>query len=177
MRDTAGIRTAGDPIEEEGVERAIRSSAESDATIFVYDLSEGWGEREEEALSNLAKRPLCFVANKSDLCTAKKLNQEAFITSAKTGEGLDQLKDFLSGWVREKAPPNGPAFLSRRQEAYCEAALAACVAAKAAFEQGFTEEIALQGLREARLALDELVGGGGAEDLYDRIFASFCLGK
>ena len=96
---------------------------------------------------------------------------------AKTGSGLESLKRYLSDWIEGKAPSEGPAFLSRRQEACCEAALAACVAAKTSIKEGFTEEIALQGLREAQGALDELVGGGQEENLYDRIFSSFCLGK
>jgi tRNA U34 5-carboxymethylaminomethyl modifying GTPase MnmE/TrmE len=49
--------------------------------------------------------------------------------------------------------------------------------AQKSLREGFTEEVALQGVRDARRRLDEVLGGGDPETLYDRIFSRFCLGK
>jgi len=177
LRDSAGVRATHDPVEELGVGLSIKSAAESDAALFVYDLSEGWSERESLALSKLEREPLFFLANKSDLCGSDVVARpNSIVISAKTGAGLEALNGALERWIESKTYVKGTTFLSARQSACLEAALEGCLAARKALVDGFTEEIALQGLRAAQEALDELTGDGG-EDLYDKIFSSFCLGK
>ncbi len=66
---------------------------------------------------------------------------------------------------------------SERQADCVRRALEGCLRAREALKAGFTEEVALQGIENAQDAMDELFGGGSPEELYDRIFASFCIGK
>lgn len=177
LKDSAGVRPTGDPVEEVGVDLSIRSAAESDGALFVYDLSKGWDQLDEAVLNKLPKEPLFFLGNKSDICGSDPVTrQDSIVISARTGAGLETLKEALVRWIGSETSEKGTSFLSARQTACLEAALNGCLAARKALEDAFTEEYALQGLGEAQEALDELTGGG-KEDLYDRIFSSFCLGK
>jgi tRNA modification GTPase len=67
--------------------------------------------------------------------------------------------------------------VTERQLAAVRRALEGCREAQEALEQGRGEDLASEGLVRAQIALDELLSGGSAEDLYDRIFARFCIGK
>jgi len=67
--------------------------------------------------------------------------------------------------------------ITERQIAAVEAALRGCIEAREALSRGLTEEVALRSIGEAQAALEDLLGGGSPEDLYDRIFSSFCIGK
>ncbi len=178
LRDTAGVRKSNDPAERMGIETGLRAAKESNGALFVYDLAKGWGEEAENALASLGTSPVVFVANKADLCASQaRVKDGAMVLSAKTGEGVEKLVDFLGKRMESEAPPSAGIIVSERQAACSAAALDGCRRALKALRSGFTEEVALGGLNEAQRALDELLGGGSPEDLYDRIFSTFCIGK
>ena len=119
-----------------------------------------------------------FVANKADLCASNaRVKGGAMVLSAETGEGVEKLVDFLGNRMESEAPPSAGIIVSERQAACSAAALDGCRRALKALRSGFTEEVALGGLNEAQRALDELLDGGSRENLYDRIFSTFCIGK
>jgi tRNA modification GTPase len=178
LLDAAGIRNTRDPVEALGVGMALSAARGADATLFVYDASRGWDEEEEAVLRALQGPPLVILANKEDIAGGRRPVEGALGVSARTGEGLEGVVARLTAWMEETAPRKGEAVLvSERQIAAVAAAWTGCNRAREVLLAGFTEEVALQGIREAQTALEELFTGGSPEDLYDRIFASFCIGK
>ncbi len=175
--DTAGIRDTAEPVEVIGVERSLESAGAADGTLMVYDGAAGWGATEDEVLARLARAPVVRVANKADLASYEGGVQGAIETSAVTGSGLDRLANRLAAWVQEHIPRGSVFMVSERQAGCVADAVKGCIRAREALEAGQTEEVALSGLREAQEAMDELLGRGSPEDLYDRVFSRFCIGK
>ena len=110
--DTAGLRSATDPIEAAGVSRTCDEVARADLLLWVHDLSTGC----HATLPEPRAEPI-LVANKSDLVVAGELPAEDWIlTSARTGEGVDRLKSALVARLIPTAPAAGtPVIFTRRQ--------------------------------------------------------------
>lgn len=176
--DVAGVRTPADPVEAMGVARGLEAARDADGALLVYDLSRGWGGEEEAVLRALGAEPLLAVANKADLPPAEAPRPGALAVSAVTGEGLGELVGRLGAWVESLAPAPGADLLVTDRQAACVAeALLGCRRARESLLAGGTEELALQGLQAAQASMESLFTGGSHEDLYDRIFSTFCLGK
>ena len=180
LLDTAGGREPVDPLERLGVEAAARAASEADAVLVVCDASRGWGIADRTVLESCPFPPLAILANKADLpaCGADPFPTGIPLlrTSAVDGSGLDALLDLLARWM-EGALPGGAHPMNARQAAAALEASRGMARARESLREGFTEEVALQGIRDARSRLDEILGGGNPETLYDRIFSRFCLGK
>jgi tRNA modification GTPase len=178
LLDVAGVRAPADPVEALGVARGLEAARGADGALFVYDRSRGWGEDEEAVLRALGTQPLLAVANKRDLPPAQAQRPGALAVSALTGEGLEELVRRLAAWVESQAPAPGADLLVTERQAACVAeALLGCRRARESLLAGGTEELALQGLQAAQASLESLLTGGSRDDLYDRIFSSFCIGK
>ncbi len=177
LQDTAGVRSARDPVEAAGVALGRETARQADGTLLVYDASVGWGPEDEGLLVGLERPPVGILANKKDLPESGPRREGALWVSAKTGEGLTEVVDLLEGWMERSLPRGIPTLVCERQVEAARRAAAGCREAMEALEAGYSEEVALQGLRSAQRALDDLLGGGGDERLYDLIFARFCIGK
>jgi tRNA modification GTPase len=175
--DTAGIRETVEPVERLGVERSLEAARRADGTILVYDGTKGWGRDEEAVLAALPERPLAILANKADLPGHGAGKSGTVSSSVVTGQGLASVVEALGAWVEERVPRGSVVMASERQADCVRRALEGCLRAREALKAGFTEEVALQGIKNAQDAMDELFGGGSPEELYDRIFSSFCIGK
>ncbi|HEX7085991.1 MAG TPA: tRNA uridine-5-carboxymethylaminomethyl(34) synthesis GTPase MnmE [Vicinamibacterales bacterium] len=177
--DTAGVRETADPIEAEGVRRAIAAAESATLTVLVLDRSEVLTD-EDRAL--LERTPEALIAaNKSDLAPAWPLSdvQGAIEVSARTGSGMDA----LTGGIADRL---GAASLSRELPVVTnmrhvllleEAGAALERAALAVGEQQMPEEFVLADLHEARHALERVVGAHDPDDLLNHIFSRFCIGK
>ena len=178
--DTAGIRATGDSIESEGVERSWQALQEADCAIVVVDLSEIAAES-DDALWRTASRacPALLVGNKSDLPERYGAGGEMLRVSAKTGDGIERLK----ASIRERAVPGldamheGAFVTSIRQEGLLREAHAALDKAEAAVRLQVPHEMLLLDLYEALRPLDEITGSTTLDDILDRIFSAFCIGK
>jgi tRNA modification GTPase len=178
LLDVAGVRTPADPVEAMGVVRGLDAARGAEGAILVYDLSRGWGREEEAVLGELGTEPLLTVANKADLPPAEGPRPDALAVSAVSGEGLGELVRRLGAWVESRAPAPGADLLVTDRQAACVAeALLGCRRARESLLAGGTEELALQGLQAAQASLENLFTGGSHDDLYDRIFSCFCIGK
>ncbi|MGC8723107.1 MAG: tRNA uridine-5-carboxymethylaminomethyl(34) synthesis GTPase MnmE [Acidobacteriota bacterium] len=177
LQDTAGVRAACDPVEAAGVERSRETAGQADGTLFVYDAAEGWNSEDEGLLAELERPPLAILANKRDLPESGRRREGALRVSAKTGEGLKEVRDLLESWMERSLPRGIAALVSERQVEAVRRAADGCREAMQALEAGHSEEVALQELGRAQRAMDDLLGGGGAEELYDAIFSRFCIGK
>jgi tRNA modification GTPase len=179
--DTAGLREAGDAVEEEGIRRARREAARADLALIVLDAASG--DRIETLSPEVPEGiPRIFIHNKIDLLPDPERgpNGEApepgIRLSARTGEGLGELRELLRRHAGLGESTEG-AFTARQRHLDALARAAAHVdaaAAQAAHGQG---ELLAEELRLAHAALGEITGAMNADALLGEIFASFCIGK
>lgn len=178
LADTAGLRgKTADPIEAEGMRRALARAEAAAIRVLVADALAPAGEGEWAKLV----RPGDFlVLNKSDLgaprLPASPEGVSVFALSAKTGEGVGAFIDALAEAVRERFSPSGEAGLTRlRHVKAVEKAVSALQRSRGRIESA--PELAAEDARLAARALGEITGAVDVEDVLGEIFSSFCIGK
>ena len=183
ISDTAGLHDSTDIVEQEGIRRTQNELAEADRILLILDGSEGMTTQDRLILASLpASIPLTIIHNKIDKQGLKPRlvetdGQIELYLSAKTGEGLDLLKQHLCDSVGYHPQDEG-VFIARRRH------LSALSRARSAIEAGYdcltglgAGELLAEELRQAQQALGEITGTFTNEDLLDQIFSSFCIGK
>ena len=173
--DTAGLRDDADPVELEGVRRARAAAAASDLVVLVLDGTRPPAPADRDAG---ADPRTIVVVNKSDLPrTPAEFPAGALAVSARTGAGLDALRSSLRSALLGFAPAEEAIVTDARHAEAIRGAVVALDRAAGALEAGFSEECAIEDLRDARSRLDEIAGTLAPDDVYDRIFSTFCIGK
>jgi len=180
--DTAGLREARDEAEAIGIRKSRETLAEADVVLVVLDASVPLRDDEQELITSLAGRRALVVRNKSDLSDAADIVPElpvaSVTTSALTGEGLQALREALTESVRNPVGESESGFLtSVRHFEAVRGALAALQAARDAVGKKIPHEMLLLDLYTALRQLDSLTGETTAEDILNRIFSTFCIGK
>ena len=179
--DTAGVRVAADAVEAEGVRRAREATGEADLVILVLDAGRDLRPEERNVLVERAAdpaQPTIVVANKIDLAAGCDSNTPwpgALRISALTGDGFATLHTAIRESLCGTSPLSESVLTNVRHVLALEEAVACLARAKAAVPVG--EELVLEDVRAALSALGELTGEFGSDDLYDRIFSTFCIGK
>ncbi len=172
--DTAGIRETEDEIEKIGVNKAKKLIDESDFVIFVTECGREMTKEEEEILSLLYDKKRICVMNKSD---EKDETRDGFITiSAKNKEGIDILKNEISSLLDMGMESSAMIANERQREAIGEA-LEAIKRAKETLKEGFFSDLAVIDMSLAAQVLGEAEGMSVNDEVVDRIFRDFCLGK
>jgi tRNA modification GTPase len=181
--DTAGIREHADQVEEEGIRRTHEQLRLAELVLLVLDASRRLEPSDRELIGLCKERPLIVVLNKADLgAFVDAAAMRDFTTarvSLKTGRGVEELKKTIAGHVLQGKAGAGfheAAINARHQEALLRS-VAALGRATAAFQQRASLEIVAADLREAMQALGEVTGRTVTEDVLDRVFAKFCVGK
>ncbi|MGH8219879.1 MAG: tRNA uridine-5-carboxymethylaminomethyl(34) synthesis GTPase MnmE [Steroidobacteraceae bacterium] len=182
--DTAGLREAGDAVEQEGIRRAHAEMARADRVLFVIDtVADPDGRAFLEERSRLpANVPVTLVFNKVDLACGIPLTDTVcgaprVALSALTGEGLESLRSHLKSSMGYDALDAGAVSArARHLEALARARLHVDAAARELAGRRAGELVAEE-LREAQQALAQITGEFTSEDLLGRIFSSFCVGK
>jgi tRNA modification GTPase len=181
--DTAGLRLAGespaDEAEALGIARSREALADADLVVVVLEATARISKEEKELLQSLDGRPHIIVRNKSDLTDATSVNEAgSLLTSALTGEGLGDLRAAILRLLHaEGDAATGGALNSLRQQQAVKAALNSLAAADTANEDGIPHEFLLADLHGALRALDSLTGQTTSDDILNRIFSTFCIGK
>ena len=191
--DTAGIREGGDPVEQLGVERSWATLASANLILLVWDSSTPFTREDRRLLLEcLNGADTILVENKCDLSAqplpdlelpeelAEHLHRVPI--SARTGAGLDQLEAVMARLARDFFPQAqgdayGQLLTNERQTQAASRALQAVQRALEALEAGVTPDALLTDVEEALEALGELTGQSVREDVTDRIFSRFCVGK
>ena len=181
LTDTAGIRTTEDMVERLGVERSRLAMERAELVLVVIDGSEAPTEEDFAVLRAAEQRPhAVLVISKADLGqegTAPETSLPTVSVSAATGQGLDELERV----VREMFPlppvPAGEILTNARQAEAVSRALESIRAARRAMSDGCTPDIVLTETETAMAALGELTGSRVREDVTNRIFSRFCVGK
>lgn len=169
--DTAGIRDTGDAVEQIGVARAKSELEAADVCVVVLDNGMELTADDRQILQDTAGRRRLFVCNKSDIDGAPKL-PEAILVSAKTGEGLERLKQEILAMVLPEKVDCTCVTNERHIHALEEALLAIRGAKNADGLDCVATDIA-----EALHHLGEITGDDVDEAVIDRIFERFCVGK
>ena len=184
--DTAGLRTAGDAVEQEGARRAEKAATAADLTLAVYDASGEIAAPDGFPPAGRAARTITVI-NKSDIAReevvaalrARSGEQPVYLTSALCGDGIDDLcagvREALTGGAPE--PTSGGIVLRERHYA----ALQSCGAHldRAIVEAGGEARAELVAA-DLRLALDDIgriTGETTPDDVLRAIFSEFCVGK
>ena len=178
LLDTAGIRDTSDPVEEEGVRRARARAAEADLVLWLTDSTA------EVVLpkSEPAAGTVWLVETKIDLVgggaqrSAPGSMAAIFRVSAARGQGLAELTGALAAFAAEYFASGESALVTRaRQKALLETTVAAL--RRAGQVGAGADEILAEELRIAAHALGRLLGKVDVEDILDKIFRDFCIGK
>ena len=180
--DTAGIRETNDTVEAIGVERSKKAVEDADLVLFLCDGSKPLTE-EDEAIIDLCcdhENAVCLL-NKSDLGCAVEPGNLPFMTiihvCAKTGEGLDQLSDMVEAMFEGSTPCDGSILTNARQFDACRRAYEAMLRSLKGLQLGLTPDAVLTDVEEAMEAMGEVTGATVREDITNRIFERFCVGK
>jgi tRNA modification GTPase len=185
--DTAGLGRAVSPLESAARARSEEAIASSDLVLFVVDGSEPPSEGDFAAWEGIRGKPRFLVVNKCDRLAAPALDgylrlgpRGAVVrTSCRDGSGLAELEGRIASYVLEQAPerPAEAWLTSVRHAELFRKAHGHLADAAAAFERGLSGECAAVDVRLALDALGEVVGEAVTDDLLDRIFSRFCIGK
>ncbi|MBU4484699.1 tRNA uridine-5-carboxymethylaminomethyl(34) synthesis GTPase MnmE [bacterium] len=184
--DTAGIRGTVDEVESIGIGRAYKKIEESDLVVQIFDSSTGLTHEDLEIynkIKGLAKK--VFVINKSDLKSKikvremNKISNSVIKVSASTGEGLSDLKSAMVDLATSGKPlePQGTTITNVRHKECLRGALRHLTQAYQAIKNKESSEFAAVGLKAAMDDLGEITGEITADDILDKIFNSFCIGK
>jgi tRNA modification GTPase len=173
IADTAGLRATADTVEAEGVRRALARAEEADLRLWVVDAL-----ADPDVSHETSARPGDLVVlNKIDLAPEAR-KQNAYPVSAATGAGLDALERRIADIVRERLSGDEPPLITRaRHRVLVEQALGHVERALEGARIGVGAELVSEDLRLAARALGRITGAVDAEDLLDRIFSDFCIGK
>lgn len=188
LMDTAGIREPKDAVEIEGIARVWENLANADAVIILLDGSKPVTVEDKEVIQKNKTANILVAINKTDLPPAWEtaeitglLLPDAKIIriSAKFGTGLDALKNILvdSCLSKNRIDTDGAIITNMRHKIALEKTLENVAAAKNCVITGMSPEFAAFDLREAISNLDEITGRKISDEILDRIFSSFCIGK
>ena len=181
--DTAGVREATDPLEKAGVERSHQQIEAADLLLLVADGSKALTEQDHSLWQELPQDKCLLVRNKCDrqlVWDADALGAPRMATvSATEGRGLDELCRGALEMLAWPEESEGEAVLVTRERhrAALRDASKAALAGKGLLEGKDGLDLVACELQTATAALDALVGISSPEDVLDRIFAKFCIGK
>ncbi len=170
--DTAGIRAANDVVETLGIERSYQAMADADVTLIVIDASEGITAEDKKLMDRVRGKHI-VVGNKSDLGRVA----EAFAVSALTGEGIGELRKRLIETIAPHREMDGGFITSIRHEQLLKESRDALDQARIAALNGIPHEMLLLDLYAALAPIDGITGATTADDILNRIFSTFCIGK
>lgn len=172
--DTAGIRETDDIIEKIGVDKSKKMIDESDFVIFVTESGRDLTNEEKEILSLVKDKKTICVLNKSDKCEEERA--EFIKISAKTGAGIQNLKNKIS-YLLDKGVESDAMIANERQREAVINALKSIENAKETLKNGDFSDLASIDMMYAAQSLGEADGQTINDEVVDRIFRDFCLGK
>jgi len=182
--DTAGVRDTDDPVEAEGVARARAKIASADLILLVIDSSRPLDEQDQLAFNACRGQKTLLVCNKADLSQMPLPSEVTQVPnvflSCRSGEGLPVLRDsivsLLGGSVQGDLAQD-VIFSDRRHRDALLRTREALIRFQSALTAGLSPEFPALELREALDALGEILGKTTPDNILDRIFSRFCIGK
>jgi len=176
--DTAGLRVTGDEAEAEGVRRAQAELRSADHALVVIDV-EQVNQDTDIVLAELPQGLACtLVHNKIDLTEQQAgIDNGVVMLSAKTGEGVEQLRAHLAVKLGYEPATEGGVMARQRHLESLQKARAHFTAAFTVFDEAGAGELMADELLQVQNALAEITGQFSSDDLLGEIFSNFCIGK
>lgn len=184
LSDTAGLRSTDDKVEKIGVDRAKHRLKQCGLLLAVFDASRELDSDDIELIKTAQSLPSVAIINKSDL--ENKIDDEyikskienVVYLSAVNGDGRDELVKVIEkiAGTQDFNPSDGILSNERQRQAVCSA-LEAVKDAKGALEMGMTYDAVTVSVEDAISALLELTGERTSDEVVDRVFHNFCVGK
>lgn len=178
LTDTAGLRETTDVIESMGIERTQRAMSDADLLLIVLDSTEPVGKEERELLSQTSTLRRIVVSNKSDLDESLGSSTQGLRVSARTGEGIEDLRLAILESLQEGSSDDGTLLVTnaRHHDVLVRAGRELDLAIQGLGDK-LSEELILVPLHNALKLLGEITGETTTEDILSEIFATFCIGK
>lgn len=184
--DTAGIHNTEDTVEKIGVDRAKQYIEQADFILFVVDGSEEWSDEDEQIIPLIAQKKGVILLNKADLkakvseqLLKDKLSWDTIAFSNETKQGLQQLEQYITDkFERGDLQFNDQICLTsiRHKNAVMQA-VNALHRVEQSIKDGMPEDFFTIDLMEAYQQLGLINGDTATEDLVNKIFEEFCMGK
>ncbi|MBA3725731.1 MAG: tRNA uridine-5-carboxymethylaminomethyl(34) synthesis GTPase MnmE [Armatimonadetes bacterium] len=173
LTDTAGLRVAYDAVERIGVERSRATIDASDQVWFVYEAPAGWTSNDEALAESLGRPPDLLIANKTDLGKAKLLPASVMV-SATSGTGLEALEHHVEGTFDVG---EGLALVNERHREDLVAARIQVEQARDTLSTDLPTDLACVDLYGAMQTLGRITGETAPDEIIERVFRDFCIGK
>ena len=186
ITDSAGLRNNPEIIEKKGIERTLNAVAQSDLALVLFDHSRPLDSNDELLMKEVGDKPRFILFNKSDLDPQWKKDEtknfwqgESTISiSAKTGAGLNILKESIYNFAMKGAREGDAIIITReRHRNHLQQANIALDSANKNLDAGYSEELIAVDINLAIEHLGAVLGKTFVEDLLDKIFGQFCIGK
>ncbi len=191
--DTAGIREAHNLAEKEGVNRSLKAIDGADIVLSLFDCSKPLSSEDMSVMNKTHDKNTIFILNKCDLPSVIKekylfknkiINHQSSIInsaikiSAKKRTGIDTLKESIINRAIKGQPPGvGLIITNIRHKHSIDEALEAMKKAKSLLTRSEPLEIVAIELRNALDRIGEIIGAVTTDDILNRIFSEFCIGK
>ncbi len=183
--DTAGIRETDDVVEKIGVERSRAKINDADLIILILDSSNELTEEDKEIINHISNKKYMILLNKSDLnskITQKDLENinctNIYNISAKTGEGIDEVRTAIKDmFFKGEISTNNVIITNTRHKEALLRAYECIESAINTLNYTFAIDLASIDIRNAWTFLGEITGDSLEENIIDKIFKDFCLGK
>lgn len=182
LADTAGLRETDCDVERQGVDRATALVGRADLHLRVVDLGAPWGDDDAAALRGLPPARTVVALNKADRYDASAFarlpeDYRSVVVSARTGAGLEALRAALHAALGLAGHGDADIAVGIRHRDLLAQASAALGEARNRCAGTGDAVLVAQALRDAADALGGITGRNVGEDVLDRVFARFCVGK
>lgn len=177
--DTAGVRETIDEVERIGVEKTKKVLKEAELIILLLDNSEALEDTDYELLKLTAEKPRIILINKNDLPKKIEYNGTALEVSVFKSNDVERIEKAIKDTCITSEINNLDATYigNSRQISLIKKAVKSINEALNSVEEGMPVDIINVDIRDAYLALGEIIGRGNPDDIIDNLFANFCLGK
>ena len=188
--DTAGIRETKDVVESIGIKKTFEKMEQAQVVVLLFSAEEFKTESQrltieiEKIKNKFPLKPLVIIANKIDTLTPTEVDalkvqfDGVHVLSAKTGQGVEELKNKLIGFVNTGALRNNETIVTntRHYDSLLKA-FEEIQKVKAGLEMGLSGDLMAIDIRQALYHFGEITGEITSDDLLGNIFANFCIGK
>ncbi len=181
LMDTAGIRKTSDIVENIGVEKSKKALEEAELVLLLIDGSVGVTDEDKKIYNEIKNKPHILIINKTDL-ESKEINisdENTVRISTKTGDGLEQLENKIEELFNTKNldTENEIIITNIRHKDLISKTIKGLNSAIEAIETGIPIDMISINIKEAIKSLGEMLGESVSEDVLNKIFEKFCVGK
>ncbi len=180
--DTAGIRETSDTVEKIGIERTLEKAKNADLILYVLDASQEITSDEKELLESLTNKNIVIILNKCDLDIKINLDDLKDYSAIKTSalnNDIDELYNILEDMFLKGSIDNesNNIITNKRHEDALNKSIISLQNCVSSIDNGFSIDFLAIDINDAYESLSEILGLNIDEEILDKIFSSFCLGK